>query len=268
MSAPLVVTTKDGTTWTHRGSLRDGRALYAPADVCTCPQYVMATEAELAEHGIAGVAYALPMPVAESVSEGLSPERLAEITARRAEAMTVSALAGWPLAEYKLIQRTHQDTAVLLAEIDRLRVQRDAFCDRVDTLTSVAAGNKRHVISMAAECQRLADRVAELEQERHSTNKALDDAVQELRANGGAFVPRTERSYWVGIADALNAAHAAGMPVGVDLDGTLTDHRMWSVVWDRAAERWVVAGYDDEPDGITQAIAPTQALQAETGGAS
>jgi hypothetical protein len=57
------------------------------------------------------------------------------------------------------------------------------------------------------------------------------------------FVPRTERSYWVAIADALNSAQAAGMPVGIDLDGTLTDRNMWSVVWDRDAERWTVAGY-------------------------
>jgi len=76
-------------------------------------------------------------------------------------------------------------------------------------------------------------------------------------------VPQTERSYWVAIADALNAAHGAGMPVGIDLDGTLTDHRAWSVVWDRSAGRWAVAGYEDEADGITQRIAPTQALQPE-----
>ncbi|MFD3835344.1 hypothetical protein ACFWWC_03680 [Streptomyces sp. NPDC058642] len=58
-------------------------------------------------------------------------------------------------------------------------------------------------------------------------------------------LPRTERERWVAIANALNAAHAAGMPVGIDLDGTLTDHRAWSVIWDPAAERWEVAGYDD-----------------------
>ncbi|MFE4328707.1 hypothetical protein ACFRQM_04410 [Streptomyces sp. NPDC056831] len=60
------------------------------------------------------------------------------------------------------------------------------------------------------------------------------------------FVPRTERSYWQDIADALNTAHHIGMPVGIELDGTLTDHRAWSVVWDREAERWAVAGYDDD----------------------
>lgn len=102
------------------------------------------------------------------------------------------------------------------------------------------------------------------------------DAVRELGAlpmpvgpepqAAEVFVPQTERSYWVAIATALNAAHSAGMPVGIDLDGTLTDHNAWSVVWDRAAERWTVAGYEDEaaaaePDGITQRIAPTQVLR-------
>lgn len=59
---------------------------------------------------------------------------------------------------------------------------------------------------------------------------------------------RTERSYWVAIADALNSAAQAGMPVGIDLDGTLTDRRAWSVIWDRDATQWAVAGYDDEDD--------------------
>ncbi|MFJ4624296.1 hypothetical protein [Streptomyces sp. NPDC088812] len=76
--------------------------------------------------------------------------------------------------------------------------------------------------------------------------------TQALREDSGAgddaevFVPRTERSYWVAIADALNAAHSVGMAVGIDLDGTLTDRNAWSVVWDRNAERWTVAGYEDE----------------------
>lgn len=105
---------------------------------------------------------------------------------------------------------------------------------------------------------------------------SVEDAVRELGAlpmpvgpepqAAEVFVPRTERSYWVDIAAALNAAHSAGMPVGIDLDGTLTDHNAWSVVWDRAAERWTVAGYEAEadaaePDGITQRIAPTQVLR-------
>lgn len=63
------------------------------------------------------------------------------------------------------------------------------------------------------------------------------------------FVPRTERSYWVAIADALNAANAAGMPIGIDLDGTLTDHNAWAVIWNRETERWEVGGYDIDTDG-------------------
>lgn len=59
-------------------------------------------------------------------------------------------------------------------------------------------------------------------------------------------VPRTERAHWVDIAGALNAAVDAGMPVGIDLDGTLTDRNAWSVVWDAPSGRWAVAGYDED----------------------
>jgi hypothetical protein len=60
--------------------------------------------------------------------------------------------------------------------------------------------------------------------------------------------PRTERSYWQAIADALNASAAAGMHVGIDIDGTLTDRIAWSVIWDRQTERWAVAGYENYDD--------------------
>jgi hypothetical protein len=60
---PLVVTTKDGVSWLRRAVTQDGRGLYAVTDSCKCPEYLMATLAELAEHGIAGQADAVPMPV-------------------------------------------------------------------------------------------------------------------------------------------------------------------------------------------------------------
>lgn len=61
---PLVVNTKDGAVWTRRAVTRQGRGLYVVADAPRCcPEYVMATLADLAEHGIAGSADALPMPV-------------------------------------------------------------------------------------------------------------------------------------------------------------------------------------------------------------
>lgn len=63
MSAPLVVNTLDGTVWTLREGMRGGEALYAPEKCGQCPQFVMATLTELAEHGIAGSADVLPVPV-------------------------------------------------------------------------------------------------------------------------------------------------------------------------------------------------------------
>lgn len=63
MSAPLVVNTKDGTVWTRREGMRGGEALYAPEKCGTCPQFVMATLTELAEHGIVGSSDVLPVPV-------------------------------------------------------------------------------------------------------------------------------------------------------------------------------------------------------------
>lgn len=61
---PLVVNTKDGAVWMRRAVTREGRGLYAVTDAPKCcPEFVMATLTELAEHGIAGSADALPMPV-------------------------------------------------------------------------------------------------------------------------------------------------------------------------------------------------------------
>jgi len=184
----------------------------------------------------------------------------------------------------RLIDQVREsEHARLLAENETRRVQREAAAlkARVDEV-------ERAYVFDTAELKR---RIAELEAERPSRADVLREAAPHLDAlcqqygvfGAGSrlrkmadeppvFVPRTERSYWVSIADALNAAHAAGMPVGIDLDGTLTDHHMWSVVWDRAAERWKVAGYDDDTaddrpvpaaDGITARVAPTQALRED-----
>ncbi|MFF7553629.1 hypothetical protein ACFZA9_12165 [Streptomyces olivaceus] len=62
MSAPLVINTADGACWTRRSVTEGGVALYALADVCQCPEFVMATLDELAARGIAGSTDALPMP--------------------------------------------------------------------------------------------------------------------------------------------------------------------------------------------------------------
>lgn len=131
MSAPLVVNTRDGVCWTRRTVTSGGLALYAPESVRTCPDFVMATLAELAEQGIAGSADALPMPVPVSAGEG---------------------------------------------EAEHLRASRwDA--------TKVVAQMESKLLAMHGELTRATERVAELEAERHSTNEALSDAAEQLRAN-------------------------------------------------------------------------------------
>lgn len=77
MSAPDRVRTADGVVWERRAETRSGQALYAVEGVCKCPAYVMATLAELAEHGVqsselaAVVAElgALPMPAGSPADE-------------------------------------------------------------------------------------------------------------------------------------------------------------------------------------------------------
>jgi hypothetical protein len=63
MSAPLVVNLRDGSCWVRHAVTRGGLALYALNGVNRYPEPVVATLPELAEHGIAGSADALPMPV-------------------------------------------------------------------------------------------------------------------------------------------------------------------------------------------------------------
>ncbi|MCQ6250879.1 hypothetical protein [Streptomyces malaysiensis] len=73
-------------------------------------------------------------------------------------------------ADWELMAHARADVPVLLAELDRVRADRDAFADRVETLTAVAKSNKRHVQTMHADLQKaqrerddLTKRVAELD---------------------------------------------------------------------------------------------------------
>lgn len=216
MSAPLVVNTTDGTCWTRRSVTRGGLALYAPEGVCKCPEFVMATLAELAEHGIAGSADVLPVPV------GPEPQP-SELALPWAHEMSDDDLPGF-----------------------------------LDDLVSAAMGRWRSEPEVP-DREVLAD-IERVCADWRTPGQGYRSDEPEV------FVPRTERSYWVDIADALNAAHSAGMPVGIDLDGTLTDRNAWSVVWDRAAEQWVVAGYEDdeaEPDAVTRSFLPVASLRED-----
>ncbi|MFG2372615.1 hypothetical protein ACGFY9_14190 [Streptomyces sp. NPDC048504] len=275
---PLVVNTKDGAVWQRRAVTADGRGLYAVTGSCSCPEYLMATLAELAAHGIAGSADVLPMPVgvhvppwppaprdfeeklrqdvarlqglhADAVRDvhranrerDLMRERVSEpfgcahcgevkrshgrryigdvgmhswerptdeqvkarMLARRAARLAVDVMhdAGrrdrYAKALYEFVNGAFvweacDDGASWLEEADAAIVVADAeqaeWRDRVDEV-------ERKYIVDTAELKR---RIAELESERHTTNEALDDAVQALRARS-AMVCRTcgEPVRWV-----------------------------------------------------------------------
>jgi hypothetical protein len=146
VSAPKFVNTKDGVCWTRRTVTSGGIALYAPEGVCKCPEFVMATLAELAEHGIVGSADVLPMRV------GPLPRTLDGVE---------DELTGVSLSLYE---------EELLTE--RLRW----------ALASAKRGRAR-----------LRAQVAALLAERRSTNEALDDAVQELRARQSCPCPPADQ---------------------------------------------------------------------------
>ncbi|MFF9554540.1 hypothetical protein ACF1DY_01730 [Streptomyces albus] len=150
----------------------------------------------------------------------------------------------------------------------------DLFCMNLTAwLGERMAPVLRRLVEAEAEIDRLRAHVADLERpaaeaQRTEIRQSYRELVAQAREVGdyeGAFAvvcrlrereeqwkredavaTRTERSYWVAIAEALNAAVAAGLPIVIDLDGAITDRNAWSVVWDRDRKRWAVAGYDDE----------------------
>ncbi|MFI7294032.1 hypothetical protein [Streptomyces sp. NPDC050121] len=207
MSAPLVVNTVDGTCWTRRGSLRGGEPLYAPADVCRCPEFVMATLAELAEHGIVGSADVLPMPVgSKPQAETLPLKVVAELNNLR---MRLAGMANPPREVFLALYDGAEPELFTTAEAAReccddlaksdahekywdwtvnehgIHVQFWTHPDD-DRPLSETSGCVTPIVVQGdddvSELERLRSRVAELEAERRSTNEALDDAVQELRA--------------------------------------------------------------------------------------
>ncbi|SEC01967.1 hypothetical protein SAMN04490357_0978 [Streptomyces misionensis] len=173
MSAPLVVNTAEGTCWTRREATRNGQALYAPEAIRECPEAVMATYAELAEHGIAGEANALPMPVGpeprtlDMVEDELTGARLSLYEEELETARLRLAL--------KSAQRGRRK---LRARVAELEAQRDRRRARLVALQTDAL-NIRGALSPSGEARRvpmplgetllpavewLINRVAELEE--------------------------------------------------------------------------------------------------------
>ncbi|MFE7076803.1 hypothetical protein ACFU96_42595 [Streptomyces sp. NPDC057620] len=236
---PLVVNTKDGVVWQRRAVTAEGRGLYAVTGSCNCPEFLMATLAELAEHGIAGSAFALPMPVAPK-PVSLSEQQIEALAAAGNRVVNDSVherlcmCDTWP-------ERCLSSGGYFMGLWDMSGLE--------SALPAVIALWEQ---MRGAELERLRSRVAELEAERHSTNEALDDAVQALRARETASADPTveffrpgltyERARWQFQCLAVAPAPSTADVVAVgflfrELDGTSSVHRMREEDW--AHGEWV-----------------------------
>lgn len=192
---PLVVNAKDGSCWTRRAVTRDGRGLYALAgSVAGAPDEVLASLADLAEHGIAGSADVLPVPV--DPGPVVRPLALAEA---QLDALVAA-------GDRVVNDAVHQDLCACDAwpekcvssgryfmgawDVGGLETALPAVLGLWESMRgSELAGLRARVAELEARdtptwrgrAQAAEAQVAGLLAERHSTNEALDDAVQALR---------------------------------------------------------------------------------------
>jgi hypothetical protein len=175
-----------------------GIALYALADACRCPEFVMATLPELAELGIVGRADVLPVPV------GPGPQ----------------APALDPRIELIRRERTHCEADQFESENERplhvwgpSQYPKREMCQRCTVSREWAEDPEAADVVLLAELDRLRTQITELLVERHSTNESLSDAAEQLRAD-------RDRIAELEAGPALPWAHA--MPDD-DLHGFLDD---------------------------------------------
>ena len=162
---PRFVNTRDGVCWERRAVTDSGLGLYAVEGSCTCPEFKMATFVELAAHGIVEWADVLPMPVGpEPQPSERDRLRAAYIEALKNAARTNPCPV---LGDQFWSGCVHYDDAGHVSGVGSCHSER-----RADAVLGVRD----------AELNRLRAQVAALLEERHTTNEALDDAVQEPRA--------------------------------------------------------------------------------------
>jgi len=280
---PLVVNTQDGSCWTRRAVTRDGRGLYALAgSVAEVPDEVLVSLAELAEMGITGSAFALPMPV--------GPVPRSELDQARDDVMG-ACLARW--------EEEQENARLRLALKSAQRGRREArwLCE----ITESSRKRWRDaLIKDRGELKQLRAKVAELLAERHTTNDALADiTVAERSANRlTALLAESEppriRKHHPDCAAVVQAGAPCTCPPDFtgedpddltnedgctcpdtgrgephDVDCPLTeapgpyDAVMPAAGTDSAEMRELRAALTGSPDGITQRIAPLQALRED-----
>ncbi|GGS81709.1 hypothetical protein [Streptomyces griseoviridis] len=298
MSAPLVINLVDGSVWERRAVTGAGVALYALAGSCRCPEYLMASESELAAQGIAGSADVLPVPTGpepspDPVAAGRALDLLALMDDRAASAVSPvlaavldeaerlrTRLAGElaaPLAWARLLDAKSLDNFLCALGMAVDTDPQDGALSQAEEMirsfrAAVPAGAEQerartlhdHIVVRDAEIERLRARVAEL------------DAAQ------GTFPP-----LWVADYDSApltlhltrEAARAACDDVAkVDAGGRCwdwrteedgTDRQFWSHPDDDRPTGYTggavwqieVERPDAGADGLTRRFAPTQALR-------
>jgi hypothetical protein len=118
-------------------------------------------------------------------------------------------------ADAEFIAAARSDVPALLAEVERLRAERDQFADRVDTLTAVAKGNKRHVQAMFGDLQTAQARIAELEQQAAKVAEFVAARAEVITAIRNCH-PDNAHDYhrWQGHAESRRQlAETLGLPV-------------------------------------------------------
>lgn len=121
-----------------------------------------------------------------------------------------------------------------------------------------------------AELNRLRARVAELEAERHSTNEALDDAVQALRAieaPGGTYPPALP---WAALLDDEDRAEfldelAAAATTHASSDVVLAEVEKACATWRLIAEAQHGHNTAPGPDAVTRTFVPVASLREPEG---
>lgn len=213
MSAPESVRTKDGMVWTLRTVTSSGIALYAPKGVCECPAFVMATLAELAEHGIQSAELAAAVAEHGAFPVPVGPESR-QVDADRAKAPWGRDEAGRPLlgpgAHWTDVPEVvDQELARIQARVDQaqsghwymasdteawrpagtVRTNVDGYQRGVGRVTNMGSADLDLVLHAHDDLSwclemvaKFRAQVAALLEERRTTNEALDDAVQALRA--------------------------------------------------------------------------------------
>ncbi|MFH9826764.1 hypothetical protein [Streptomyces bobili] len=236
MSAPLVVNTKDGMCWTRRVVTSDGIALYVPEGVRLCPEFVMATLPELAEHGIVGSAEVLPLPVGP------------EPSAREKERAAIAELIG----EAK--PATAGLVASLAKAVHDVRVHEHPTWEDLYCLNLTSFMGER----MGPVLRRLLDaeaRVVELEAERRTTNEALSDITVALREREAAPVT------------VFRAAHDS-IVMGHYTTREAAKHHCEASAWQANYRCAVFAWQEDEEDGASEllaTLAPSSMPETPTG---